>query len=170
VVAAIQKIVHSWCTAMDAVHFRGDTDKNYHGAKFSIPVSVLHQSPWKFGVYFYLVFSELLQEHLHFHAIVIHVLHLVVERNPSPSQFSVYVINKFSMWNSAKWIMFPMFHHSSRKFSIGENRVGNTCLCILHLQTIRHFDYDSTSTQYSHTSSDSELQAGTADPACSSTT
>jgi hypothetical protein len=58
-------------------------DRNYHGAKLSISVSVPHQSAWKFCMYFYMGFVALLTERHHLHALV-QVLHLLVGRKQSP--------------------------------------------------------------------------------------
>jgi hypothetical protein len=52
VVAAIHKMVHGWRDlSVGGVLFRVDTGRNHQGAKFSIPVSLLHESSWKFCVY-----------------------------------------------------------------------------------------------------------------------
>jgi hypothetical protein len=66
-VAAIHKIMYVWYNLVTGVVlFGGGMDRNHHGAKFSIPMSVLHQSSWK--CYVYLGFTPLLPEHCHFHA------------------------------------------------------------------------------------------------------
>jgi hypothetical protein len=58
-VTAGHKIIHNWPDPL----VRGVTDRNHHCAKFATPVSVLHQSPWKFCVYLYLGFVALLPKH-----------------------------------------------------------------------------------------------------------
>jgi hypothetical protein len=82
--------MHGWrdLPVRGVVPFVGDVDRNHHGAEFSIPVSVLHQSSGKFCVYLYLGFAALLPEY-HLHAFVVHVLHSLVGRNQSLSKFYV---------------------------------------------------------------------------------
>jgi hypothetical protein len=152
VVAAIKKVIHSWhdLPKSDAALLGGDTDINHHGAKFSVPVTVLYQLSWKFFVCLYLGFAALQPEH----------------RLPTPSfcirswegsslpQSSVYVFKGFAMWNSARWILLPVFRHSSPTVSIAESvhkmHVNVFSIC----KHGRHFDYDCTATQLSHTSLD----------------
>jgi hypothetical protein len=65
-------------------------DRNHHGAKFSIPVSLLHQLSWKLYIYLYLGFTGLLPEYQLLQAIVAHVLHLLMGRNQSPSKSYIH--------------------------------------------------------------------------------
>lgn len=70
--AAIHKIAHG-CHDLQvkgAVYFEDDTDRNNHGAKFLISVSVQHQASWKFCIHFYFGFVALLSEHQFLHALV----------------------------------------------------------------------------------------------------
>jgi hypothetical protein len=63
--AAFHEIAHG-CRDLPvkgAVFFEDDTDRNNHGAKFFLSMSVLHQSSWKFCTHFYFGFVALLPEH-----------------------------------------------------------------------------------------------------------
>lgn len=62
-------------------------DRNHHGAKFSTPLFVLHQSFLKFCVHLYLGFAALHPDDHLPHAVAVHGLHSVVGRNQSPSEF-----------------------------------------------------------------------------------
>jgi hypothetical protein len=46
----------AWPLGSGCFLFRGDTGRNHHGAKLSIPVPFLHQSSWKFCLHLYLGF------------------------------------------------------------------------------------------------------------------
>jgi len=82
-VAVIHKFVTSWCDLQikGVVFFEGDINSIYHSAEFSISVSMLYQSSQKFYVYWYWSPVELLPEHHLHHTIVVHILHLLTERN-----------------------------------------------------------------------------------------
>jgi hypothetical protein len=58
VVAASRKIVYC-CDLLvrGAAFLRGNTDRDFHDAEFSIPLSVLYQSSWKFYLYLCLGFA-----------------------------------------------------------------------------------------------------------------
>jgi len=72
------------------VPFGGDSNRNNHGAWFFIPVFVLQQSFRKFFVYLHLGFIALLPERQFLHAVVLHILHLLMGRNQPPSEFCVW--------------------------------------------------------------------------------
>jgi hypothetical protein len=82
------------------------------------------------------------------HAVVVHVC--IWEGNSFPEN-TEYVLKCFVMWNSAKWIPLPIFHHNSPTISIAETvydmhvRVFFICKCVWR------FNYDCTATQHSHT-------------------
>jgi hypothetical protein len=104
-VANIHKLVHGRHDLLitDIALFRGDTDKNHHSEKFSIPVSVLNESSWKCSVYFYLDFTALMPENHLLYDVTVHVLHRLW-RGKGLTQSSVYILRCFAMWNFAKWI------------------------------------------------------------------
>jgi hypothetical protein len=144
-VAAIHKIVHGCCDLL----VRGYMDRNYHGAKLSISVSVL---------YVYLGFTALLPE-CHLYVLwFTSFIHLWEET--SLPQSSVYVLRCFAMWNSVKWISLLVLHHSSITISIAEIMYGMQVGIFFVCKHVRHFDCDCTATQHSHACLGS-VQAGT---------
>jgi hypothetical protein len=73
----------------DVVHFKGDTYRQHYGVQFSNPVSVIHQTSWKCCVFLYLGFTAMLPNHL-LNATVFHFLHLLVQKDQSPSEVWVH--------------------------------------------------------------------------------
>jgi hypothetical protein len=71
------------------VLFGADINGMHNGKKSSVPVSLLHQSCWKFGIYSYLGLAALLPEH-HLHAVIGHIMHSRVGVNDFPSKFCVH--------------------------------------------------------------------------------
>ena len=72
------------------VPFGGDSNRNHNGAWFFIPVFVLQQSYRKFFECLHLGFIALLPEHQFLHAVVLHILRLLMGRNQPPSEFCVW--------------------------------------------------------------------------------
>jgi len=73
------------------VLFGGDSNRNHHSAWFFIPVFELGQLFGKFFVCLRLGFIALLPECLFLHALLLHILHLLMGRNQSPSEFCVWI-------------------------------------------------------------------------------
>jgi hypothetical protein len=119
----------------DAVLFRGDMNRNHHGAKFSISVSVLHWSSWGFCIYLYFGFTVLLPEYHPLHAIVVHILHSL-GRNQSLSNSCVHSQLFCDDDNVASII--PQQQHTSIAETLYEVYVGVFFIC----KHVRHFDYD----------------------------
>jgi len=75
----------------EGVHlFVGGMDWNHHGGEFCTPVCVLYQLFWKCCVSLYMGFIALHLEHYVLHAIVVHVLQLLVGTNQSASEFCAW--------------------------------------------------------------------------------
>jgi hypothetical protein len=150
VVAAIHKMVHG-ChdhSVRSVVLFRGDAGDNHHCAKFSIPVSLLHQSSWKFCVYLYLGLAAQLPNIIFSTPSLFTVC---TREGTSVPQSTECVLKCFAMWNSAKWIPLPVFRHSNPTILIAETvhdmPVGVFFICTC----VWHFHYDWSETQHSHT-------------------
>jgi hypothetical protein len=73
------------------VLFADYMNKRYQCAKFSIPVSIQHQSSWIFCIHMNVDFTVLHPEHHFIHTAVAHVLHSLVGRNQSPSKINTHV-------------------------------------------------------------------------------
>ena len=100
------------------VHFKGNAYEQHHGVKFSHPVSVIHQTSWKFCVFLYLGFTVTLPNRL-LNATVVHFLHLLVGKM-SLHQRSGYILKCLEIWNSVNWMLLPVFHHITPTTSVAE--------------------------------------------------
>lgn len=87
-----------------AVFFADDTNKSHQYAKFFIPVSVQHKSSWTFCVYLTVASAAPHPEYQLLHTIVDHILHSLVGRSQSPSEFYTH-LETWSEKNSAMWIL-----------------------------------------------------------------
>jgi hypothetical protein len=126
-------------------------DRNCHGAKLFISVSVL---------YLYLGFTALLPEHHHLSMPSSFTSFIRPWEENSLCQSSVYVPKCFAMWNSDKCLSLLVYHHSSTTISIAEIMYGRHVGVFFVCKHVRHFDYSRTATQHSHTCLGS-VQAGT---------
>jgi hypothetical protein len=88
-VVAIYKTVKDWryVPLEGVVLFEDDVDGNYHDEKFCSSVSLLHQARWENLV-------ALQPEHHLLHAVVVYVLHSLVGRNYSSSEFFARILRR----------------------------------------------------------------------------
>lgn len=135
--------------ASGVVLFGGDRDRNHHGAKLIISVSVLHQSSWKFCTYLLLSFAS--EYHLRY-SVLVHVLHSLVGRCQSPSEFCVrYQI--FCNVQSCQVSIVAGFHHSGLTFisaeTVYEIYVGVFFVCrVLRILTTTELQHNTGTLAY----------------------
>lgn len=128
----LRKIVHIWCDVpvQGGVLCEGNTDIKHLCTKFSLHMSVLHQS-CNFCIYLYLGFVVLLREHY---------LRAVFFLSSSFARWNKQVFLKipcnfsyFAMWNSAMCLMLLLFQLSSSTISTAETvyevYVGRFFIC-----------------------------------------
>jgi hypothetical protein len=128
-VADIHETVQlAWSPGKGCVLFGHDADRNNHSTKFS----VLQQPSWKFCIHMNLGFAELLSEHHLLHT-VIHVLHLLMGRNQSPSKFCVHS-KYFCNVEFYKMDIIASNPHQPHHFHC-RNRIQKTFQNILHMST-----------------------------------
>jgi hypothetical protein len=161
VVAAIHKIIHSMI--LRGVLFGADINRIHNGKKSSVPLSLLHQSSWKFSVYSYLGLAALLPEYHHLLAVIGHVNHSLRGRHDSPSKFyehsqmfcnvEFYKVDIVVLYAAAESVSFPLQKPCTKYMSAYSSLVN--VLGILTMTTVQH-----STAQHSNSSLDS-VPAGT---------
>jgi hypothetical protein len=152
-VGAIDKIIHSWhdIPVRGIILSLGDMDRNHHGAEFSILVTVL--------LWLCCTSSSTSSPCHHPHSAFAH--------GKARVSFRVPCTFPNILWSCTKQISSPIVHDSSPTSSFAEAMYRMHVSVSVVFKLVRHFAYDHTATQQSHTSLDS-VQVGMHLSYCSS--